>query len=139
MLTTQSCVKVMCQRFWTFRISAGWLEKNVVKILASRKLQYTKASLKSVKLTRKRKSSGIKMKEIVHEAINHFGNPWAGVRAFALKQYLGIQHFRLTLSQAPQEITDMGVLVQPIELVKGIGMAGYYRLPGAKPPFSDKT
>ncbi|KAH9519995.1 hypothetical protein Btru_071430 [Bulinus truncatus] len=101
-----------------------------------------KSIIKERKINKeKKKSSGIKMKEIVHEAINHFGNPWAGVRAFALKQYLGSKYPALQIDLKPKLLKrylDMGVQYNQIELVKGIGMAGYYRLPGAKPPSPTK-
>ncbi|KAI8796649.1 heterochromatin protein 1-binding protein 3 isoform X1 [Biomphalaria glabrata] len=102
-----------------------------------------KSLIKERKINReKKKSGGIKMKEIVHEAINHFGNPWAGVRMFALKQYIGSKYPALQIDLKPKLLKrslEMGVQYNQIELVKGIGMAGYYRLPGAKPPSPTKA
>ncbi|GFN79902.1 heterochromatin protein 1-binding protein 3-like [Plakobranchus ocellatus] len=86
---------------------------------------------------KKKPGGGLKLKEIAHEAINHFGNPWNGVRFFALKQYVGTKYPFLKIDQRPKilkRILEMGVGYGQIELVKGIGMAGFYRLPGATPP-----
>lgn len=96
-----------------------------------------KSILKERNLNQKKAGEGVKLKEIAHEAINHFGNPWNGVRFFSLKQYVGTKYPLLKIDQRPKilkRILEMGVGYGQIEVVKGIGMAGFYRLPGAEPP-----
>ncbi|CAG5118266.1 unnamed protein product [Candidula unifasciata] len=98
-----------------------------------------KTLIKERKLNQEKKKtgSGIKLKEIVHEAINHFGNPWSGVRFFALKQYIGTKYPALQIDLRPKLLKralEMGVQYGQIDLVKGIGMAGFYKLPGGEPP-----
>lgn len=100
-----------------------------------------KALIKEKKLNKEKKKTGIKMKEIVHEAINHFGNPWGGVRFFALKTYIGTKYPAIQIDLRPKILKralEMGVQYGQIELVKGIGMAGFYKLPGGEPPSPKK-
>uniref|UniRef100_A0A0B7B3P5 H15 domain-containing protein n=1 Tax=Arion vulgaris TaxID=1028688 RepID=A0A0B7B3P5_9EUPU len=92
---------------------------------------------KKINQEKKKTGSGIKLKEIVHEAINHFGNPWGGVRFFALKQYIGTKYPAIQIDQRPKLLKrtlEMGTQYGQIDLVKGIGMAGFYKLPGGEPP-----
>ncbi|BFZ03311.1 hypothetical protein BsWGS_06350 [Bradybaena similaris] len=92
---------------------------------------------RKINMEKKKPGSGIKLKEIVHEAINHFGNPWSGVRFFALKQYIGTKYPALQIDLRPKLLKrtlEMGVQYGQIDLVKGIGMAGFYKLPGGEPP-----
>ncbi|CAL1539143.1 unnamed protein product [Lymnaea stagnalis] len=100
-----------------------------------------KALIKEKKLNKEKKKSGIKMKEVVHEAINHFGNPWGGVRFFALKTYIGTKYPAIQIDLRPKILKralEMGVQYGQIDLVKGIGMAGFYKLPGGEPPSPKK-
>ncbi|XP_005106861.1 heterochromatin protein 1-binding protein 3 [Aplysia californica] len=97
-----------------------------------------KGLIKERKLNQeKKKVAGIRMKDAVHEAINFYGNPWHGVRFFTLKQYIGSKYPAFQIDIKPKVLKralEMGLQYGKIDLVKGIGMAGFYKLPGGEEP-----
>ncbi|RUS75838.1 hypothetical protein EGW08_016396 [Elysia chlorotica] len=113
------------------------IKKKFGKTFGIKESSVYKSVLKERNLNQKKPGSGIKLKEIAHEAIKHFGNPYSGVRFFSLKQFVATKYPSLKIDQRPKilkRILEMGVGYGQIDLVKGIGMAGFYRLPGAEPP-----
>ncbi|XP_046579064.1 eukaryotic translation initiation factor 5B-like [Haliotis rubra] len=79
----------------------------------------------------------IKMKDIIEEAIKEAGNPVKGVRFFSLKQYIACNYPALRVDLRPAYLKvalERGVKYGYIQLVRGVGLAGYYRLPVDEEP-----
>ncbi|PVD38555.1 hypothetical protein C0Q70_01171 [Pomacea canaliculata] len=96
-----------------------------------------KGQLKEKKLEKKAtvkgQTLGLKMKDLVEEALKASGSPRKGVRFHWIKQYLAAKYPALMIAQRPGHLKvalERAVNYGKVELVRGIGFCGYYRLPG---------
>ncbi|XP_014773825.1 heterochromatin protein 1-binding protein 3 [Octopus bimaculoides] len=74
----------------------------------------------------------LKMKDIIDEALKESGNPKKGVRFHWLKQYIGAKYPALRVDLKPgllKVALERGVRFGSVQLVRGIGYCGFYRLP----------
>ncbi|GAB1598895.1 heterochromatin protein 1-binding protein 3-like [Argonauta hians] len=82
----------------------------------------------------------LKMKDIIDEALKESGNPKKGVRFHWLKQYIGAKYPALRVDLKPgllKVALERGVRFGSVQLVRGIGFCGFYRLP--LPDSSEET
>jgi len=98
-----------------------------------------KSVLKERKLNQEKKKAagGISLKDAAYEAINFYNNPWGGVRFFNLKQYIGSKYPGLRIDMRPKSLKRTLEIQQSygkIDLVKGVGMSGFYKIPGGEEP-----
>lgn len=74
----------------------------------------------------------LKMKDIIDEALKESGNPKKGVRFHWLKQYIGAKYPALRVDLKPgllKVALERRVRFGTVQLVRGIGYCGFYRLP----------
>ncbi|KAL8607568.1 hypothetical protein ACOMHN_003487 [Nucella lapillus] len=84
-------------------------------------------------------SLGYKMRDLIQEALKASGNPAKGVMFAWVKKFLAAKYPALQIDLRPQLLRsalDREIYAGRVELVKGIGFCGFYRLPG--PPDVEK-
>jgi len=99
----------------------------------SRKIKEVKKIKKKDKGGVKGETLKIKMKDIITGALQDLGNPKNGVRFYNIKKYIAAHFPALQIDFKPDALKsalNRGVYFGHIILVKGIGKAGFYRLPG---------
>lgn len=114
-----------------FGKSFGLKEGSVYKSVKELKEKTIGAAKKKVNL------GGITLKEAVYEALNFYGNPWAGTRFSGIKQYIGTKYPVFRIDMRPNSLKralEVQHYYGKLELVKGIGKCGFYRIPGGEPP-----
>ncbi|XP_033746136.1 heterochromatin protein 1-binding protein 3-like [Pecten maximus] len=78
-------------------------------------------------------SLNLKMKDILEEIINEAKNPNKGLRFQTLKKNISVKYPALQLDMKPQKLLsalNRGLMYGHLELVRGTGKCGFYRLPG---------
>ncbi|XP_060071468.1 heterochromatin protein 1-binding protein 3-like [Ylistrum balloti] len=78
-------------------------------------------------------SLNLKMKDILEEIINEAKNPNKGLRFQTLKKNISVKYPALQLDIKPQKLLsalNRGLMYGHLELVRGTGKCGFYRLPG---------
>lgn len=78
-------------------------------------------------------SLNLKMKDILEEIINEAKNPNKGLRFQTLKKNISVKYPALQLDMRPQKLLsalNRGLMYGHLELVRGTGKCGFYRLPG---------
>ncbi|OWF51861.1 heterochromatin protein 1-binding protein 3-like [Mizuhopecten yessoensis] len=78
-------------------------------------------------------SLNLKMKDILEEIINEAKNPNRGLRFQTLKKNISAKYPALQLDMKPQKLLsalNRGLSYGHLELVRGTGKCGFYRLPG---------
>lgn len=92
-----------------------------------------KEGKKIKKPTAKAHTLGLKLKDIIEEALKASGNPTKGVRFAWIKKYIATKYPAFQIELKPSLLRaalERGVGYKKLELVKGIGFCGFYRLPG---------
>lgn len=97
-------------------------------------IRETKPKPKQMKV--KAESLNKKMKDIIEEILKETGNPTCGIRFPTLKMAVASKYPALQVDLQPQKLVsalERGVYYGSIELVRGTGKCGFYRLFGVEP------
>lgn len=97
-------------------------------------IKETKPKPKQMKV--KAESLNKKMKDIIEEVLKETGNPTCGIRFPNLKMAIANKYPALQVDLIPHKLVaalERGVYYGSIELVRGTGKCGFYRLFGVEP------
>lgn len=131
-----------CTETGAFAVEQGFMMRVMKEIFSSgiavkedssikEDIRQKKAKKKSDQV--KAPSLQLKMKDIIEETLKEMENPMKGVSFRIIKQHIAGNYPALRLDIRPKKLKsalERGVYAGAIELVRGIGMAGIYRLPG---------